>query len=293
MQLHCPNCQTPIPVNHINIERMAAVCPNCAEVFSFADRISTRKSKPTERKFKQPAEVDIIEGVDRLTIQTPLLPHSGAKRWTSIAASLVLMAVGVLFCFGVLARSELMARVMYELMRLQYPAVFSQFRPEYMLGTVLLFLVLGLPALVGGLAILFNKRQVIVDVDSLQARYTPLGLGGNHYRREDITHVITQMDTSKTMIRERRYDVDVVLMNGKQRTFVRNIPADQAQFIAQEVNRYLAGDEAGTNANPFVETAAVAKVEAHLVDIRSTGDAPLMTVSDDHYTTNGNHATKR
>ena len=35
MQVNCPNCGEKVPADHINIQKMTAVCPACDTIFSF------------------------------------------------------------------------------------------------------------------------------------------------------------------------------------------------------------------------------------------------------------------
>ena len=50
MQIHCKQCSTEIPAEHINLDRMIAKCTFCNSVFSFADQVgATVSAQPIEK----------------------------------------------------------------------------------------------------------------------------------------------------------------------------------------------------------------------------------------------------
>jgi hypothetical protein len=64
MQLTCPNCGQPIPSENINIQRMAAVCPACHNVFQF----DTSPAKYKRQKVKQPQHIELDETDEHVNI---------------------------------------------------------------------------------------------------------------------------------------------------------------------------------------------------------------------------------
>lgn len=72
MQIHCKQCATQIPAEHINLERMLAKCPACHAVFSFAEefpeaRVHSSPVKP--RDLPKPKRVEIGHRGSKLEIQ--------------------------------------------------------------------------------------------------------------------------------------------------------------------------------------------------------------------------------
>lgn len=64
MQLVCPHCGQPVTADHINIQRMAAVCPACNTIFQF----DPSESKIKHRKVKKPKQITSVESDDGLNI---------------------------------------------------------------------------------------------------------------------------------------------------------------------------------------------------------------------------------
>lgn len=69
MNLQCPNCNTSIPAQNINMRAMAALCPQCSLVFKFAAQ--PVQSKRLKRKFKAPEEIKIYQVGDWMEILIP------------------------------------------------------------------------------------------------------------------------------------------------------------------------------------------------------------------------------
>ncbi|HEX2621141.1 MAG TPA: hypothetical protein VHL11_13360 [Phototrophicaceae bacterium] len=231
MKLNCPDCNTPIPTSHINVEKTVAVCPNCGEAFNFADMISTRKAHPDspsyQPKIKQPEGLDVIETPDRWMIRFDTLPRSPMKRVATQAIYLLMAILGLILSLLVLVNGGI---------------------------SVASLLVAMLPILLiyGGLTGLINKQWIVVSDDKLQTAMRPISMfTGKTVNREDIISVNSQINTLAAMYgnhNQRRYDVDVRLKTGNEQVVLHNLSADYAAFIAQELNLYINGDpEANTD----------------------------------------------
>lgn len=80
MQLTCPNCQTEIPAENINIQKTLALCPACGSVFDFGDEHGPGTTpKIKRRKAKKPDAVIVHDEGDTLHFSYPLVNDRASK----------------------------------------------------------------------------------------------------------------------------------------------------------------------------------------------------------------------
>lgn len=76
MALQCPQCNTEIPPENINIQEMLALCDNCNLVFNFKDHLPQRKTKPP--RLLLPGRVKVEETDEQLSISYRMVYKGGA-----------------------------------------------------------------------------------------------------------------------------------------------------------------------------------------------------------------------
>lgn len=250
MKLRCPNCDTPIPANSINVQQAIAICPNCDEMFPFGDSLPTRKPKD-ERKVKAPRQFRVEESSDGVLIESRLLPDRPTIRAIAALAYIV------------------MAVLAFEL-TLLITVFLAGFTGSAGMGMFLGFTALIVSLVYVAVAGLTAKRQVIVDQDKVQVRFRPLLRPTRTFNRDDLAAIVPQAVTSGVgNQRKRIFDLDVRLRDGSRHVFLNRISGDEAAFIAQELNQVL-----------FVHDAPPLLEEVEIED-SPTDQAQLAPLSDD------------
>ena len=94
MMLKCPYCGATVATEQINMQRLAALCQDCGQVFDFSENIPSRKAKP--RKIHRPDRLRLLQDDDnRLEMAYRWVFSPGDKVGLAVSTfiSLVLSAV--------------------------------------------------------------------------------------------------------------------------------------------------------------------------------------------------------
>jgi hypothetical protein len=222
MKLFCPQCGQPIDGAQINIDKTLAVCGACGEVFNFADRIPARKRKT--QKLKQPADVQMIEQGDQVTLRIPIKSPMAV---ISILMGIVFAVFGVGMSVAIASTALANGDSLFLGLSLG---------PSLFVGLMMYFLI-------GGL---INHEEITLTADSLQQKVTPLPLAlPRRHMLADIHHVSVESSaTERSGGSERRYDVCLHGNDRRVQILVSDLTADSAHFVAQEIEAYLADDDA-------------------------------------------------
>lgn len=217
MQIHCPNCHTPVSAAQINIQDKLAVCPHCNAVFSF-EKDLRRKAK--ERKVKQPKYLSVTETDDSLDIYFRWL-----RMWRPTDYLIIVV-------FGLTAIFPAIASV----------AAFSS-GPSFIMGMVGGGLAaLALFLLYWFFMALIDRLRITVDDTTLSAKYEPLPKAGmpriaiNEIERVYIYQPKT--DVPKPRQRSNYCFVQVACRDGREITLA-TLRYDLALFVAQTIDSYL------------------------------------------------------
>ncbi|MBZ0287912.1 MAG: zinc-ribbon domain-containing protein [Anaerolineae bacterium] len=217
MQIVCPHCGEPITAEHINIQRMAAVCPACHTVFAFDPSPPNRK----RRKIKQPGTITTDETGDRLHIAFRTNFRLDTHEPFIMA---VILSVLLTFITALIVSKALTASI---------PALLPL---GFGLGTLLLYYMTALIA--------YNKTHIEVSNERITvsrgplpvpfAQPTTISLAGVEAIRCEETPVSKRegYDTP-------RYNVWAETVDGSRRFIVSDVLEDYAVFLAQRLNEFL------------------------------------------------------
>jgi|GEM_PF-2754228 len=247
-RLHCPNCDTVIPVEQINIQKTLAVCPNCATVFNFGDEVPSNP-KVKRRKIKQPDHIEQTETDDALVLEMPMV-----ESWNY---RILMGGAGAVFL------------TLYTLMMLT-------FLSEGDLAPMVIFSIMLLPFAVGLLSSLFMKQMVQLDSDGLQ--HIIKLMGATVYKRavdandlEDVT--IEETTNTRESIAEARYNVYTQKIDGRQDMFMQNLTESTAMYLQQVLSSYLNEGDVPTSrlVTPYNQTDAISDDDMTLMQSQMMG----------------------
>ncbi len=217
MQLVCPHCGQPVTADHINIQRMVAVCPACNTVFQF----DPAESKVKHRKVKKPKQITSVESDDGLNIA--FRTNFRLDRNDNFIASGFLSMAFSFVTFLLLT---------------QIPTKPQAVPIAVILSLVTLFLYYCF-ALVA-----FNKTQIEVDDEQITVSRKPLpnllsqpntvALAGVERIRYEETAA-----SKKAGYDMPRYNVWAEMADGSRKIIVSDMIEDYAVFLSQRLNEYL------------------------------------------------------
>jgi len=216
MKLNCPNCGEPIPADQINIQQMAAVCPNCDTVFSFQP--PSEKSK--RRKIKQPAHLTLHDG-EPLEMAFRTNWRFETDQTTTTAGFLaVFFTIFSLVMFNLGLDGDL-------------PLIIP-----------MLFGVVGLSSMYRLATRLYNKTHIVMDEATINVNRQPLPALASQAQAINLADVTAiHCDETEASIREQydtpRYRVWAETSGGTRRVIVDNLVEDYAFFVAQQLQQRL------------------------------------------------------
>ncbi|MCB9460926.1 MAG: hypothetical protein H6670_14835 [Anaerolineaceae bacterium] len=215
MQLTCPNCQTPIPPENVNIQKTLALCPECGSVFNFSeDQQSSIKVK--RRKAKKPSYLTIHDNDDNgLHLSYPML----VGRTNKIVLGVLL---SVLVAFMVLVGNELLA-------------------DGKILPVILLGLIFGGMGAALASSFLMRSHLQLAD-DGFSAYSWPIPMNKvDLYNEEIIEFTYEEMTaTLESAHTSARFNVYALLAGDRKRLITGSISEENlAAYIAQELNQRL------------------------------------------------------
>lgn len=215
MQLTCPNCQTEIPAENINIQKTLALCPECGAVFDFGEDRGNVAPKIKRRKAKKPDAVIVHDEGDTLHFSYPLINDRASK----IAISFLSV---ILIGFIVLLASQLI--------------------PDGKIAPLLL-----LSLMFGGLGVtlagmLFMRSHVTFTDEQFSTYWTPLTMNRSELYSEEIIEFKYEELTAtlESSISAAKFNVYAMLVGDRKRLVTGSIADENlAAYIAQELNQRL------------------------------------------------------
>jgi hypothetical protein len=222
MQLICPHCGEPVSAEHINIQRMAAVCPACHSVFQF----EPSDSKTKRRKVKQPQQITsaVTDGHLKIAFRTNFRLDKNEAFLSSAGFSLLFTFITLILVSKSLRNPE------------------SAFLT---LGFGLLTLVLYY-----WLALLtYNKTHIEISDEAINVSRKPLP---NLLSQTNTVNVsgIEMIRYEETAASKKegydtpRYNVWAEMVEGKHKLIVGDVIEDYAVFVSQRLNEFLDVDTA-------------------------------------------------
>lgn len=221
MQITCPNCGQTITAEHINIQKMAAVCPACHHVFSFD--LPTTKTK--RRKVKQP------EGLT-LRDEDHLLSMSFRTNWRLERNQTFL---------GGMVSGGMMALVT-GLMINEY---FETGDVPFILPIVIAIVALGM--FYAAATVMYNKTYIAMTDDEIQVKRGPLPATDSTPQRIDLAGVVSIGYEETVASKQEGYDTPryrlwAEMADGTRRTILNDLVEDYAAFISQRMQEHLDDD---------------------------------------------------
>lgn len=154
LDIRCPGCRRAVPVAQINIQALVARCPDCDQVFSFADLVPRAAKRPVRTAGEKPKRIEVEDYGTRKVLR---------RRWFTWAV--LVMVPFCLFWNGIVSVFVVTG--------------VTQIIQGHAMGWVAL-LCPGLHIAVGvglaywTLAMFLNKTIIEVAPDSFQIRHGPL-----------------------------------------------------------------------------------------------------------------------
>lgn len=220
MQLICPNCGEKIAAEHINIQRMVAVCPACDTVFAF----DAPADKAKRRKVKQPEHLTLRDADTlQMTFRTNFRLDKNETFVSSSVLSFVFTFLTVLLISGYFAND----------VPIIMPIVFG-------LVALASYYLLALTA--------FNATHIEMRDDTITISRRPLPNPFQQSHQIDLDGVIAILCEETPVSRREAYDtpryrVWAEMANGSRQIIVNDVVADYAYFITQCLNERLDADE--------------------------------------------------
>lgn len=220
MQLNCPNCTQIVPAEHINIQEMVAVCPNCDAVF----RVETPASKIKRRKVKQPAGLTLHDG-DNLHMS--FRTNWRLDRNENFIGALV--GLGTMLFVSLVMTNEFL----FDDAPLILPIIFW-------------LTVLG--ALYGIGVMVYNATHIEMDDHKITISRKPLSTIIDQTREVSLADVKTiHCEETAASVQASydtpRYNVWAETVSGARRSIVNDVTEDYGYFIAQRIEEHLHYDD--------------------------------------------------
>ena len=213
-QIQCPTCDTVIPPDKINIQKMIAVCPNCGSVFNFTDKVNN-VNKVKRRKIRKPDYITQTDTDDSVTLEMPYL-HTMPYKLLSTLGGFGMVAVYAFIMREIISDGDgIMVMVFFSLIIL--------------------------PIILGFFGSLFAKQIIEANTEHLKHE---IRLGIPVYQRkmniDDVVDVSAE-ETAATResIAEARYNLFADKYDKRQDMFIQTLPEDTALYSQQVLSSYF------------------------------------------------------
>ncbi len=242
MQLACPDCNTPVSAQNINIQEMLALCSACASVFD----IAPQRRKLKRRKVRQPKHLRLREDGQslRLAFRTNFRLEKNENFTGSAVCSAVFTLVGLLMT-----------------------SLYLEGEVPLMLPVV--FTLLSLGALYTLATIAYNTTEIVMNAQRLRVARLPLP-SLSRPRTLDLTD-IESISAEETAASQQagydtpRYHVWAQRFGGERKLIVGDLTEEYALFIAAQLDEYL----------PRADSADVSRLsQLDATDKIAAADAP-------------------
>jgi len=220
-RIQCPHCGTPVTTEHINIQKLVAVCPHCDQVFSIEPFINTEQLSGPHEKNKRPEYLNIEE--DQGNFQASYLWRKGT--------SSVLVALAAVF--GGLA--EFIGLVLVGGMFFEGGEVLGLFlgAPLMLLGMYLCF------------TVLLNRIKLTITDDKIDVHTEPIyePFVNRSVSRAQVAQVKMVKNGVSQDPDADYYTLYAYSPDGTRRQLVSGLQRGYAQYLAQQITNYLDADQ--------------------------------------------------
>ncbi|MEM9822337.1 MAG: hypothetical protein AAF985_14740 [Bacteroidota bacterium] len=218
MQLECPNCQSTIHSEDINLEKLIAKCHDCHAVFAFEEKLNM------ERAFRRP-EIFLPKGMEILKLRSELEIQVSWR--SSLQTGLVFFTI------------------FWNIIVLPF-AIFAILSGQIvMLLGLSLHLLVGIGMLYYIITTIFNTTFITASPRRLHIEHRPLRVPFYPDRDIEVMDIeqiyVDKYKRSETNGRpDYAYSVEAILKNQQHVRLVKGLQyPDQALYIEQEVERFL------------------------------------------------------
>ncbi len=214
-QIICTNCGAPLTAEHVNIQKLVAICPKCSHIFAIDPPVQLSPETLTKRdKAKRPAIFEVQESHDEFHMS--YLWRKGADRSLMAALSITPIALGIVF--------TLVAASAHSAAPLGAIGV-----PIMLLGIYIL------------LTLVFNRSTLSVTPNELTVKGTPLYWPMVNYRFKlsDVERAKSVPMGMSTDPEQDLYTVFVYLRNGRRKRFMAGLSLDQGQYLVEQISYYV------------------------------------------------------
>lgn len=216
-QLNCPNCNSNIPANDININELVAKCARCGQVFNF-------KGKEIQLGRHRP-EVVIPPGIESYSLLSELNLEIS---WRKSASSFLLFFT-----------------IIWNLFLIPFVGVAVLSGELMILGVISLHLLVGVCLLYYTIATLVNTTYIMVDRHRITIDHKPLHMP--FYPNRDIPiREVKQFFTKKYMSGKTNgnpnyaYSLHLQKEDGSEVRLLKGLKRpNHARYVEQEVERFL------------------------------------------------------
>ncbi len=211
MQVNCPSCGEKVTAEHINIQKMTAVCAACDTVFPF----DLPEAKAKRRKIKQPA---------RLTLRDAELLHMDFSNFRLARSEAYLFSA-----FG----GVMLFIVFLLLTKAGVPLILPLF-----------FLLIASALFYWVAQIVVNKTHIVMDEDTIKVTRKPIPNLLNQGHEVSLAGVAAIKCEETDISKKEAYDMPhyrvwAETTDGSRRTIVNDVTEDYAVFIAQRLEERL------------------------------------------------------
>jgi hypothetical protein len=221
MRLNCPECNTPIFADDINLVKTIAKCKSCNNLFDFNNIFADPKTFPTRyrKEIVIPPGIEVLHLMSELEIMIKW--RRSAKTFTLFFALFWNVFIGVMSIF-MLALGEI------------FPILF-----------LIPFLLVGVYLIYASLGYALNTSYITVDDQRLSVTHKPINFliqKDKHFSPTEIEQLfVRKYEVGKTNGQPvYAYAVDLILKSGKKHTLVKELHSvEYARYIEQEIEYYL------------------------------------------------------
>ena len=216
-QLHCRNCDTPIPAEAINIQKALAKCPSCDCVFSFEEDL---KKPPKQRE-----ALDMPAGIEILKLRSSLDIY---LRWKGSKLNFLTIFT-----------------VIWDIVVFPITLVAIIFQIWFMLAVISIHLIIAIVMTYLLVARHRNTVEISVNEYRVKVKRTPLPVPFMDIGTIDTAKIdqlfCQQYISSKTNGQPNfSYKVMLRLKNGATKALIKGLGLpEQALYIEQEMERFL------------------------------------------------------
>ncbi|MFN7116710.1 MAG: hypothetical protein ACK4TA_07895 [Saprospiraceae bacterium] len=218
VKLQCPNCQSTIRYEDMNIDKLIAKCHHCYTVFGFEEQV--------RQTMRQRSEVPLPPGIEAASYLSELDIQINWRKTTN---------AGFFVFFTIFWNAVLIPFVLIALTQGEW----------IILLFISLHLMVGLSLLYYTLCIFFNTTYITVNRQEISVLHKPLKMPFYPDRQVTVDRVeqlfIDKYVESRTNGRPNyAFGVYAHLKNGNHIKLIRGLKNhDQARYIEQEVERFL------------------------------------------------------